>query len=438
MTTSVTGPTAEKAASVEAASVVGASITPTGELILEMAGGTIINAGPVTSDIRIPVDAVVTLKAFDKPSQDVLVPEWRVEGSTNSSVHTMSGVPLTRGMWSPDAQYIIYVTTAAPYFYVLKRTSDRVFSTLAPLAVEPSSAIANVAWSPDAKFLAMMPSTTPLIYQRAGDVFTKLADTLEVSDGLGRVAFSPAGDFLALANAGTDTNPLNIWRYTSSGVLTRIPLSLTGTRYQGRARCLKWSNSGKYLVLSYDKKVPSPEVERLMAFRVEGGVVTALPDTTFNPLPTKNVNDLAWSPDDRYLAVVSDVASETDWGLHIYKRTGSSFTKLDNPDVRPTNSGSSGPTACCFSPDGRYLMVGDWQSGSYIRTYSVDKYGDKFTAVSSSISAPGSPPFAQLEFAPDGTLLMGVQTGTVASLYQAASPRVRPYEEIFQRATRDI
>lgn len=443
MTTSVTGITAEKAALIEASSVVAASMTAGGELILTTHGGTSFNLGTINSDIRVPVMSIRTLKSFDKGLTDVLIPEFMTSGVFNSKLNLSLNpiVKPTSLVWSPDAQYFAFTKTvvagSTATLYMYKRTNDMEFTLQTLPTSLPSNTPPNMAWSPEAKYLAMAPNSSGVlfIYERSADTLSKLSDdATNVADGSGRVAFSPNGQKLAVVQGAVSSNPLNLFNFVS-GALTRQTLDQSGTRFQGLGKYLEWSNSGKYLVISYNKS-GAAEVERLIAYKIDGTTYSILPNTTFSELPTGNVNDIAWSPDDRYLAVVSDVANTSEWGLRVYRRSGDNFTKLNTISQRPTNSGTTGSKSCRFSLDGRYLFVSDWQSGVFLRTYKIDRSNDSFTLIASTVVAPTSP-FTDLKFSPDGVFLLSLTTANVLDIHVAAAPKDREGSELFQRVKLD-
>jgi WD40 repeat protein len=121
--------------------------------------------------------------------------------------------------------------------------------------------------------------------------------------------------------------------------------------------------------------------------------------TTFtklsNPgtLPAGVASDLAFSPDGRFLAV----AHWTSPYITIYERSGTTFTKLSDPTA-PAGNGS----CPCWSPDGRFLAVGHATS-PYITIYERDD--TTFTKLSNPAALPTSDINA-CAFSPDGRFLM--------------------------------
>jgi len=85
-------------------------------------------------------------------------------------------------------------------------------------------------------------------------------------------------------------------------------------------------------------------------------------------LPTGTGSGIAFSNDGVYMAVVHYISPF----ITIYKRSGDTFTKLANPSVLPPNSGMG----VAFSSDGVYLAVASWAS-PFIIIYK--RSGDTFT-----------------------------------------------------------
>jgi WD40 repeat protein len=91
--------------------------------------------------------------------------------------------------------------------------------------------------------------------------------------------------------------------------------------------------------------------------------------------------------------------------LLIYKRTGDTFTKLDNPDDLP------GSTLCCaFSTDSNYLAVGaDDIGGEPIFVYK--RSGDVFTKLSGAFDVSADQFVFGVKFSPDGTHFAAASNG---------------------------
>jgi len=116
-----------------------------------------------------------------------------------------------------------------------------------------------------------------LIYEKNGDIFTRLKDTnivLPGSTGPRQIAFSQNAAYLAVVNSN------------------------------------------------------SPYV---FIFKKDGNTFTKISDPEI--LPPDTASSVAFSPDDTYLAV-GHLDSPF---ITIYKRDGDTFTKLPNPNILPTN-----------------------------------------------------------------------------------------------------
>jgi WD40 repeat protein len=117
-------------------------------------------------------------------------------------------------------------------------------------------------------------------------------------------------------------------------------------------------------------------------------------------LPTDMAYGCAFSPDGTYLAV----AHFDSPYITIYKRSGDTFTKLNNPSVLPTGVG----LGCAFSPDGVYLAVAH-DSSPFITIYK--RSGDTFTKLGNPSSLPGNQGNG-CAFSPDGTYLAVAHTNS--------------------------
>jgi WD40 repeat protein len=113
-------------------------------------------------------------------------------------------------------------------------------------------------------------------------------------------------------------------------------------------------------------------------------------------LPASQCNAPAFSPGDAYLAVPHAGGSR----ISIYKRSGTSFTKLSDPDV--VLSSGNGLSVAFSNADGTYLALTSDSFGNYLTIYKRD--GDAFTKLSEPDTPPAGPT-AACAFSPDDTYL---------------------------------
>ena len=142
--------------------------------------------------------------------------------------------------------------------------------------------------------------------------------------------------------------------------------------------------------------------------RVEYGRNDKLPNPA--SLPTSTVSDLAFESSNTYLAVAQ--SGSTRPYLHLYKRSGDTFTKLANPEVMP----SSPTESCAFSPHGDYLAVATRSQYTGINIYK--RSGDTFTKLANPSTMPPDESYG-CAFSPDGThLVVGHKTSPFITIYK--------------------
>lgn len=145
-------------------------------------------------------------------------------------------------------------------------------------------------------------------------------------------------------------------------------------------------------------------------------------------LPTGTVRGLSWDPTSTYLAVGYQknrlsVASP----IFIYKRSGSTLTKLANPASIPGNSAST-VQACRFDPSGAYLAIGfagpdavdpnddtPLPTANYFWVYK--RSGDTFTKLADPAIRTTSACY-DLAWTADGTRLIVSTDGTNTFMYR--------------------
>jgi len=102
-------------------------------------------------------------------------------------------------------------------------------------------------------------------------------------------------------------------------------------------------------------------------------------------IPASEVQDVSFSPDTNYLAVGSWTAGDP---LHVYKRSGDTFTRLDpNANFSPAMDTSHAVLSVAWSKDSTYLAVGRYNTSPALRVYK--RSGDTFTQLTNPPSQPG-------------------------------------------------
>ena len=234
--------------------------------------------------------------------------------------------------FSPNGKYLVIGEKGSDVAFIYKIK----FNTLLKLATPnmPSgisqTEVFTVTWSRDSRFLCLAgfavenSNSNILILERDGDDFTVLSDST-TSDTQFSADFANNSNLLATVSDGSTGQDYRVWEISDRSGISELSLP----------------------------SVPT----------------TTAPE------------DCAWSKDDQYVAFVTDSSSEI---LAIYKKTGTSFTKLSSPtNFTPPNVGAR---SVDFSPDGKYMAVG-LQDSPYLNIYKLGS-GDTFTQLSNPSTLP--------------------------------------------------
>lgn len=150
---------------------------------------------------------------------------------------------------------------------------------------------------------------------------------------------SPNQEFVAFANAssGSGLYVLNTNdAFPGSGTAATISAQPTGV-----INDIAFSPDGRFLSCALGA---TPWIEN---YEINGKTFTKLANPA--ALPGSGVaRGVAWSRDGQMLAVVGDT-----FKVAVYVKSGSTFLKLTSPTTFPATDSD----ACCFSPDGKYLCV---------------------------------------------------------------------------------
>lgn len=189
------------------------------------------------------------------------------------------------------------------------------FSKLSDPASLPPGDSTAISWSPDSKTLAVgslffIGNDVVSLYSVSGSTFTKSTISGFQGINVSGLAYSPTGEFLAVA--GDNGVPISIFQI-ASGVYTQLPapaIPPTNTAFG-----VSWSPNGRYLAVSHQT---SPRV----TIYDRNGTTTFTKLTDPVAIPTSTGNAVAFSPDNQFLAV----AHPSSPYIHIYK-TGSTIPK---------------------------------------------------------------------------------------------------------------
>jgi len=160
-------------------------------------------------------------------------------------------------------------------------------------------------WSPDSFLLAATNSSSGNveIFSRADNVFTAIGGITSTAGY--DYAFSPDGNFLAVALLSGLTPYINLYQITNGTTFT--PLSNPSTLPTSGINALEWSANSEYLALSV---LVSPYV---FVYQVSGTTFTHVTDPV--SAPAASPTNLSWSPTKKYLAM--SVGSSP--GIQVYQ-----------------------------------------------------------------------------------------------------------------------
>jgi 6-phosphogluconolactonase (cycloisomerase 2 family) len=216
-----------------------------------------------------------------------------------------------------------------------------------------------------------------------------------------RVAFSPNGQFLALADYGSTVSMFSVG---ANAALTPVPGSPFNNPSGNTPGSISFSPNGKLLaVADLGGDVTEFSVAANGALATLSGTGTAV------------ANHAAYSPSGQFLA---GAALGQPGLLGMYSVAADGALNEVGPILHPQVD----PWSVAFSPDGQLLAVGSYNGGS-VDLYSVSATGG-LTLVSGSPFQVGSGP-ESLAFNPSGTLLAVTNNyGNNVSVFAVAAPSV--------------
>lgn len=307
---------------------------------------------------------------------------------------TISQVSLTPSISAPTSPSNNGAAGTSGDFWVVTAVKEETFEESLASSATSSSAVASSGAPLTVSWTAVTGAIEYNIYKRKNGIY-------------GFIGTAGTNSFVDNGIAADTTEPPPTQRnlademgYSFSKIAD--PSTLPAARGLGCA----WSSSGTYLAVVHDN---SPFVT---IYQRSGSVLTKLSDPGTLPpdaVPGAGGHDVAWSPDESFLAVCS---TSTPY-ITIYQRSGTTFTKLSNPGTLPGTQGN----CCCWSSDGQFLVVGT-NGTPYITIYQ--RSGTTFT----KLTNPGTLPSANVGgvcFSPDDEYLVCAHTNS-------------PYITIYQRS----
>lgn len=253
---------------------------------------------------------------------------------TNNSTNTTFSDVLVSGTaffsagllrWSPNSELLL--TTGPTIYQRLGNVNTKMLTT--GLASYPAY---YQNWSPDGKFIASVGASPFLkIYQRSDLVFSEVAGITQPTAQCNYLAWSPNGQYLTVT---MNSSPY-FETYKRSGT-TFTKLSNPATIPTHSCRKVAWSNNGELLAIVVDSPTPS-----IVMYRITGDTFTQL---SYYPTITFSTNAIQFSPDDKHLAC----------GSQIYENNNGSLTAVYNI------SASYETFDCSWSSNGKYLYLAEY------------------------------------------------------------------------------
>lgn len=199
--------------------------------------------------------------------------------------------------------------------------------------------------------------------QLVSNIFSSINTLVNLQDSGIEVVFRNSGDF-DMGNA-----IIGVPQYQFG--ITPTPVSDPGTLPANSANAAAFSPNGEFLAIA-NGSTPSLVIYQRQA----GNVFTALSSPA--ALPAGTATGVAWSPNGRFLAVTSGGSPF----LYVYARSGSTFIKLPNPGSIPPGAcngcawspnGEFLSVACSVSP---YIGTYQFSGGMILGTYLATPTGD--------------------------------------------------------------
>ena len=250
--------------------------------------------------------------------------------------------------WSPNAKFLAVANSGATnnlQMYQLDPVNGS--ATLGGAISTGNTAPDALSWSPDGRFFAVAnlfgAASTMLVYRFNGACTPTLVGSPVVTGASGAptgVSFSPDGRFIAVVNRSTTT--LQVYRFDGVSTPVLVGSNVTTSTFP---YSVAWSPDNRFLAVGCYTGGQTLEV-----YRFNGN---SSPKIVGAPVPLGAVvPSVSWSPDGRFLAAVTE-----NGNLYIYGFNGSSTPSPVTST--PTGTGTDKLRAVGWSPDGRYLVFSD-------------------------------------------------------------------------------
>lgn len=297
------------------------------------------------------------------------------------NVDTLPNGAATVCKWSLNGEFLAVGSSASGYLLIYQQTGNEYVKLTDP-ATMPTGAVTDLAWSPCGDFLCVVFKTAPyvVLYQRIGNSFV-VNPTPTISGSHTqldlRVLFSPNSDFLTISESdfagGFPVRNFKI--YERGGTLTG-----TNTGTASVTIVVPDIGGGVGTAGTYTDAAPVVGTDVLIASG------TTFTDITGASGVTGVYLSMGWSPDSFLFAAIDSVASPN--AIVVYERRDTTFSSITPPD---TSALTGGVLNFAFSPDGKFLAVIS-DTTPYLALYTVSN--GLFTPISNpAVLPPGSPQY---------------------------------------------
>jgi Tol biopolymer transport system component len=284
----------------------------------------------------------------------------------------------------------------------------------------------SVAWSPDGRFVAVVNSGSSgsngleiFSITSSGVPSTNPVVTATTGEYPQSVSWSPDGRFLAVvnnSNSGTYSS-LQVFQFNGSSTLTLVGGNATTNAY---AYSVSWSADGHFIAVVNLGNVSSNVYGQLQIFQFDG-VCTPISITHLDINYLNQYYSVSWSPDNCFIAAINQYFNQ----LRVYQSTDPSNTSLF------ANCGTDGsPEAVAWSPDNRYIAV-----ATYAPSIEVFQFNGT-TNLTLINSLPVSYGLLSVCWSPDGRFLAAAsRNGPWLQIFQFNGSTIKALKTITLSAT---
>jgi hypothetical protein len=219
----------------------------------------------------------------------------------NNPTDMLSG-RIIESRFSKNGEYLVLGSDSSPYIAIYRVDFEKFIRLSTPNSI-PTTTVSNVDWSYDGKLLFVSQgsaATSFIIYQRQGDLFSKISNPPNLPITTNGGSFSPDGKYLSLAISESP----RIQNYSIDKNLNFVKLtqpSLLPTNFTYKT---SWHPSGKYVSIFQNS---SPYVT---IYLVSG---TTFTKQVFSTGASTNVESGQWSPDGQFFSTTGYNPPRLSW-----------------------------------------------------------------------------------------------------------------------------